>query len=41
MDLLEKKMRWDVKTLASKPILYYGKIALFALGVFLIGRVTK
>lgn len=41
MDLLEKKMRWDVKTLASEPGLYYGKLALLAVGAFLIGRVTK
>lgn len=41
MDLLEKKLRWDVKTLASEPALYYGKIALLAVGAFLIGRVSK
>ncbi len=41
MDIIEKKMRWDIKTLASEPLMFYGKIALLTVGAFLIGRVTK
>ncbi|MFP4016489.1 MAG: hypothetical protein ACLFUI_05610 [Halanaerobiales bacterium] len=38
MDLLENKMRFDIKTLAAEPALYYGKLAVFTLGAFLLGR---
>lgn len=41
MDLLEKRLKWDVKALASEPAMYYGKIALLAVGAFFIGRASK
>ena len=40
-DLMHKKLRWDMKTLASEPALFYGKISLLTLGAFLLGRATK
>jgi hypothetical protein len=41
MDLMDKKLRWDIKTLASEPALFYGKISLITLGAYLLGRATK
>ncbi|MFW5856220.1 MAG: hypothetical protein ACOCVB_02985 [Bacillota bacterium] len=40
MDLFKKKRNVDMKTLASNPLMYYGKIALLALGAFAAGRAS-
>mgnify|MGYP006275282773 CR=1 FL=1 len=41
MDLMDKKLRWDIKTLAAEPALFYGKLAIIAAGAFLLGRASK
>jgi len=41
VDIMEKKMRFDIKTLAAEPALFYGKLLAVTVGAFLLGRHTK
>jgi len=41
VDLMEKKMRFDIKTLAAEPAFFYGKLFAVTVGAFLLGRYTK
>jgi len=38
---MENKMRFDIKTLADEPAMFYGKLLAVTVGAFLLGRLTK